>query len=206
LFSKALLIACLSALLIAPSFASPGDEIARAVAVNGASNVSQARPNQFLRAFGAIALRTQTRELPAYVIAAVGLRPDLAPKIVVVALRTAARQLGSKHAALSLITDRIVRAAIAANSDAAVSIARAAIEAFPALRQCVVAAAISAAPSKEAEIQAPSESPSASLGLITLAGSDDAGFSIGSDAFNPANVSDLSGSTGVNSPEQPPSH
>lgn len=178
----------------------------RAVAVSGAADTAQARPRQFLKAFTAVALRTQPRELPAYVVAAVNLRPDLSTRIVAVAVKAAVRQLESKQGALCGMIDRIVRAAIGANPEAAVSIARAAIEAAPDLRQCVVAAAVSAAPGKEAEIQAPAESPNISLALLTLSGMEDIEFSISTATFNPANFSDPSGSVRVNSPEQPPAH
>jgi hypothetical protein len=206
LFRNLLLIACGSVLFIASSFATPTEDIARAVAVRGVSDVSQARPKQFLKAFTVVALRTEPRDLPDYVVAAVNLRPDLSPKIVAVAFKSAIRQLESKQRALCGISDRIVRAAIAANPDAAVSIAKAAVEASPALRQCVVAAAVSAAPNKETEIQTAAESQSVSLALLTLSGMDDTAFSISSATLNPANLSDLSGSVRVNSPEQPPAH
>lgn len=205
-FRNVLLIACGSVLFSASSFATPTEDITRAVAVSGVSDISKARPKQFLKAFTAIAFRTQPRDLPDYVVAAVNLRPDLSPKIAAVAVRAAVRQLESKQGALCGITDRIVRAAIAGNPDAAVSIVKAAVEASPALSHCVVAAAVSAAPSKEAEIQTAAESQSVSLALLTLSGMDDTEFSISSATINPANLSDLSGNAGVNSPEQPPAH
>jgi hypothetical protein len=86
-----LLVALGSVLLNASAFATPAEEITRAVAVNGVSGVSQARPRLFLKAFTAVALRAQPRDLPDYVIAAVNLRPDLAPNSVAVAVKAAAR-------------------------------------------------------------------------------------------------------------------
>jgi len=205
-FRNVLLIVLGSVLSSGSSFATPTEDVTRAVLVSGVSDVSQAYPKQFLKAFTAVVLRTQPRDLPDYVVAAVNLRPDLSPKIVAVAVKAAVRKLESKQGAMRGIIDRIVRVAIAANPDAAVSIARAAIAAAPDLRQCVAALAISAAPNKEAEIQVPAESPSISLALLTLSGIDSEEFSVNSATINPANLSDLSGSVAVNSPEQPPTH
>jgi hypothetical protein len=189
-------------LLSVSALATPTEDIVRAVAVSGVSDVSQARPKQFLKAFTAVALRTQPRDLPDYVTAAVNLRRDLSPKIVAVALKAAVRQLESRQSALYAITERIIRAAVAANPDAAVSIARAAIEAFPSLRHCVVAAAASAVP----ENPTAAESQSVSLALLTLSGADSEELSVTSATINPANLSELSESVAVNSPEQPPAH
>ena len=205
-FRNVLLVVLGSVLFSGSSFATPTEDITRAVSVSGVSDVSQAYSKQFLTAFTAVVLRTQPRNLPDYVIAAVNLRPDLSAKIVAAAVKSAARQLESKQDALCLITDRIVRAAIAANRDAAVSIAKAAIAASPASRHCVVTAAISSAPNKEAEIQVPAESPSIFLALLTLSEIDSEEFFINSATINPANLSDLTGSIVVNSPEQPPTH
>ena len=205
-FRNVLLIVLGSVLFGGSSFATPTEDITRAVSVSGVSDVAQAHPKQFLKAFTAVAARTQPHDLPDYVVAAVNLRPDLSPRIVAVAVKAAVRKLESKQGALRGIIDRIVRVAIAANPDAAVSIARAAIAAAPDLRQCVAALAISAAPNKEAEIQVPAESPSISLALLTLSGIDSEEFSVNSATINPANLSDLSGSVAVNSPEQPPTH
>ena len=205
-FRNVLLVVLGSVLFSGSSFATPTEDITRAVSVSGVSDVSQAHSKQFLTAFTAVVLRTQPRNLPDHVIAAVNLRPDLSAKIVAAAVKSAARQLESKQDALCLITDRIVRAAIAANRDAAVSIAKAAIAASPASRHCVVTAAISSAPNKEAEIQVPAESPSIFLALLTLSEIDSEEFFINSATINPANLSDLTGSIVVNSPEQPPTH
>lgn len=206
LFGNALLVACGVILFSAPAFATPTDDIVRAVAVSGAADVSQARPRQFLRAFTAIVSRTQPRDLPDYVAAAVTVRPDLSPKIVAVALKAAVQKLEAKQGALGAIAERIIRAAIAANPDAAVAIAKASIEASPALRHYVVIAAVSAAPNHESEIRTTAQSQSISLALLTLSRSDSEGFSMSSATLSPANLSDLGGSVGVNSPEQPPTH
>src|ERR1044072_7535276 len=107
-------------LLSAPAFANPADEITRAVTVNGVSEVSAATHRQFLKAFTAVALRVQPRDLPDYVIAAINLRPDLTPNAVAVAVKAAGRNWESKPELLCPLIERIVRAAIAANPGAAV--------------------------------------------------------------------------------------
>src|SRR6266705_6409355 len=67
--------------------AQPSDEIRRAVAASGAPSVSQAPPDTFLHAFSSVLVRSRGRDVPAYVSAAVTMRPDLAPQITVAALR-----------------------------------------------------------------------------------------------------------------------
>ena len=86
------LVLCGCTVLAVPVFASPADEIIRAVKANGVSDVSHARPQQFVKAFAAVTVRVQPRDLPAYVAGAINLRPDLTANVVAVAVK--ARQGG----------------------------------------------------------------------------------------------------------------
>src|SRR5206468_2623210 len=63
------------------------DALTRAVRVAGASSVETATPEQFLRALNSLFVRSTAQEICEYVGAAVRARPDLAPRIVVAALR-----------------------------------------------------------------------------------------------------------------------
>jgi hypothetical protein len=191
-----LVVAFSAALLASSSLATPTEDIERAVAVNGVSDISQTRPKQFLKAFTAITIRTQPRELPGYVVAAVNLRRDLSPKITAVAIKAAVKGWESKQGALLGLIDQIIRAAITADPSAAISIVQAGVEASPALRHCVMTAAVAAAPNQQTAIRFAAESHFASLALLSLSGIDEAVFPAGSVTLNPASV---------NSPEQPPS-
>ena len=186
------------------AFAAPVDEITRAVNANGVVEVSQARPRRFIKAFTSIALRVQPRNLPDYVIAAINLRPDLARNVVAVAVKATTKNFEGKPEALCAMIQRIVRAAIAANPDAAVSIARAGAAAAPTLRRCVVSAAIAAAPQAKDEILEAATTQTLPFAFLTFSASDSAGFSFSTATLNPANISDLA-EDDVNSPEQPPS-
>lgn len=202
-FRNAVLILCASALLPASAFGTPAEEISRAVAVTGAADVSTAGPRQFLKAFTAVAMRTQPRELPQYVIAAANLRPDLASNIVAVAVKAAVKNSEEKPRVLCAVIDRIIRAAIAANPDAVVAIVRAGASASPQMRQCVVNGAISAAPmAKDAIVQA-ANAKAIPFAFLTFSAADSSGFSFTAATLSPANISDLRDSD-VNSPEQPP--
>ena len=174
--------------------------------MNSASDVSVARSTGFLRAFAAVAVHAQARELPAYVTAAIDLRPDLSGKIVAVAVKAAIKHWEARPGALCQMIERIVTAAIAANPRAAVSIAQAAVAAAPDMRTCVVDAAISAAPGREAAIQNATESRGAAFGFLSFSEKMETGFAFSAGSLNPANISDLRGEQTVNSPEQPPSH
>jgi hypothetical protein len=201
-----LLVASSSVLLRTSAFAMPAEEITQAVAVQGVLDISQARPRQFVKAFTAVALRAQPRDLPDYVIAAVNLRPDLAPNVAAVAVKAAVKNWEAKPEALCTMIERIVRAAIAADPDSAVSIAKAAVSASPELRRCVVAAAVSARPEeKEAIVQA-ANSKTMPFAFLTFSATDISGFTFTAATLNPANISDLGGDGNVNSPEQPPSY
>jgi hypothetical protein len=193
-----LLVTCGSALLATSAFANPAEEISRAVAANGAADVSKAPPVQFMKAFAAVAFRVQPRDLPDYVIAAVNLRPDLTQNIVAVAVKAAVNNWEAKPEVLCVMIERIVRAAIAANPDAAVSIARAGASAAPTLRRCVISAAIAAAPQAKDEILAVASAKTQSFAFLVFS-------SAGSAIVNPANISEV-GDAAVTSPEQPPSH
>jgi hypothetical protein len=172
--------------------------------VQGVADVSAAKPKQFLKAFTAVALRIQPRELPAYVIAAVNFRPELAPNIVAVAVKAATKNSEDKPTALCSIINRIVRAAIVVNPDAVVAVVRAAASSSPQFRHCAANGAISGAPAaKDAIVQA-AMTKAVPFAFLTFSASDQSGFSFTAPTLSPANISDL-GEDDVNSPEQPPS-
>ena len=199
-----MLIMCAAALLPASALATPAKEISQAVAAGGGGDATTAQPKQFLKAFTAVALRAQPRQLPDYVIAAINLRPELTSNIVAVAVKAAVKNSEDKPSALCAMIDRIVRAAIAANPDAVVSVVRAAASASPQMRQCVVNGAIAAAPmAKEAILQAGLVKAVPSS-FVSLSASDQSGFFFTAATLSPANISDLRDDD-VNSPEQPPS-
>jgi hypothetical protein len=99
-----------------------------------------------------------------------------------------------------------VKAAIAADPDAAVSIAKAAVSSSSTFRHCALSAAIAAAPDKEDKIVATAGEKTVPYAFLTVSPSDTTGFAFSSATLNPANISDLAGNGVVNSPEQPPSH
>lgn len=203
LFQIVLLVLSASVLLTPSLLATPADEISRAVAVNGVADVSSAHPKQFLKAFTAVAMRTHPRELPNYVIAAVTLRPELAPNIAAVAIKAAVKNTEKKPGTLCLLIDRIIRAAIAGNPEAVLAIVKAGASASPELRHCILTAAISAVPgSREAIVQA-ANARGLPFAFLTFSASGYSGFSFSAPTLNPANISDL-GSGSVVSPEQPP--
>lgn len=204
-FARLLLTFGCALLLAAPAFANPTEEITRAVTVNGIADVSAARPRQFLKAFTAVALRVQPRDLPDYVIAAINLRPDLTPNAVAVAVKTAVRNWESKPELLCPLIERIVKAAIAANPGAAVAIAKAGASASPHLRRCVVAAAISAAPEARDQIVEAATNKIPAFAYLTFSASDSGGFSYKAPTLNPANISEPVDDNTVTSPEQPAS-
>lgn len=200
------LVLCTSLLSAVSALANPTDEIIRAVAANGVSDISQARPRQFVKAFNAIALRTPPRDLPDYVVAATNLRPDLAPNVVAVAIKAAVKNWEAKPQLLCALIERIVRAAITVNPQAAVSIAKAGASASTELRRCVLEAAISAAPDKKDAIVNAVTSPAQPFAFLTFSASDTSGFSFTAATLSPANISDLRDDDHVTSPEQPPAH
>ena len=200
-----LLVTCVSTFLTASSFATPAEEIARAVAVNGVSSISQARPTQFLKAFTSVALRTQPRDLPDYVVAAVSLRSDLSPNIVAVAVNAATRRWEAKPEALCAIVQRIVKEAITADPEAAVPIANAAISASPELRRYIVAAAISAKPDEKNVIVRATDDKTVPFAFLSFPAFDSSGRAFTAAPLNPSNIWDLENAGNVNSPEQPAS-
>jgi hypothetical protein len=131
------------------------DALTRAVTVAGASSVATATPDQFLRALNSLFVRSNAREVCAYVGAAVRARPDLAPQIVVAALTVSRvgprtdskdfKQPVGKELSCEQV-DCIIRAAIAAHPSATREIMDAAIAAAPLLRDCIVAAAAQPCP------------------------------------------------------------
>jgi hypothetical protein len=192
--------------LAAQAFATPAEEISRAVEANGVSDVSQARARQFVRAFTAVTFRVPPRELPDYVAGAIDLRPDLAPNVVAVAVKAAVKNWETKPQLLCALIERIVRAAIAANPDAAVAIAKAGASAAPTLRRCVISAAVDAAPEAKDQIVEGATAKTIPLAFLTFSAADASGFSSWGANLNPANISQVGGNGVVNSPEQPPSY
>ena len=122
-----------------------GDALTHAVQVAGASSVATATPDQFLRALNSLFARSTAAEVCAYVGAAVRARPDLAPEIVVAALRVTSvnprtdfkdfKQPVGKEISCDE-ANCIYQAAIAAHPSAAKEIYDAAIAAAPLLRDC----------------------------------------------------------------------
>jgi hypothetical protein len=123
--------------------ASPIDEIMRAVSAGGTRNVQQAEPRVYLNAFSSVLARKKEKDVPAYVSAAVKLRPDLADRVVVAALhahRYSDKEMAGKEVACDWV-EPIIREAIAAAPRAKDAIVRAAIESDPWARDCILAAA-----------------------------------------------------------------
>ena len=198
-----LLVLCASVFLTASALATPAEEISRAVAVNGVADVATAHPKQFLKAFNAVALRIQPRELPNYVTAAIDLRSELAPNIAAVAIKAAVKNSKAKSGLGCALVDRIISAAITANPEAVLAVVKAAASAAPELRQCTVNAAISNAPGEKEAILQAANGQVVPFAFLTFSASDQSGFSFTAPTLNPANISDL-GDSNVNSPEQPP--
>jgi hypothetical protein len=203
LFQIVLLFLSTSVLLTPSVLATPAEEISRAVAVDGVTDLSVAPPKQFLRAFTATAIRAQPRELPNYVVAAVQFRPELAPNITAIAIKAAIKNAEAKPGILCVLIDRIIRAAIAGNPEAVVVIAKAGASASSELRQCVLAAAISAAPSSKDAIVQAINARALPFAFLTFSAAAHSGFSFTAPTLNPANIADH-GSGSVVSPEQPP--
>jgi hypothetical protein len=201
-YRVAALVLCAS-LVTASALATPAEEISRAVAVHGVTDVSAAHPKQFLKAFTAVALRAQPRELPDYVIAAINLRSDLAPNFAAIAIKAVVKNSEMKPGGRCVLIDRIIRAALAANPDAVIAIVKAAASASPELRQCVISAAISTVPGARNAIVQAANTGAVPFAFLNFSTTGRGGFSFTAPTLNPANISDL-GESNVNSPEQPP--
>src|SRR6266403_2006777 len=129
----------------AAGWAYGNDALTHAVNVAGASSVATATPDQFLRALDSLFARSTAADVCAYVGAAVRARPDLAPQIVVAALRVSRvsprtdfkdfKQPVGKEISCDE-ANCIYQAAIAAHPSAAKEIYDAAIAAAPLLRDC----------------------------------------------------------------------
>ncbi len=129
----------------AAGWAYGNDALTHAVNVAGASSVATATPDQFLRALDSLFARSTAADVCAYVGAAVRARPDLAPQIVVAALRVSRvsprtdfkdfKQPVGKEISCDE-ANCIYQAAIAAHPSAAREIYDAAIAAAPLLRDC----------------------------------------------------------------------
>jgi hypothetical protein len=133
------------------------DDLTHAVNVAGASSIEAATPDQFLGGLNSLFVRSNAREVCAYVGAAVRARPDLAPQIVVAALRVSRvsrsdskdfKQPVGKEISCEDI-ECIIRAAIEAHPSATREIVSAAVAAAPLLRDCIVAAANAVQPCQE---------------------------------------------------------
>ena len=152
-------------------------------------------------------MRVEPRDLPAYVAGAINLRADLTPNVVAVAVKTAVKNWQTKPQLLCAMIERIVRAAIAANPDAAAAIAKAGASAAPTSRSCVISAAVAAAPQAKDQILEAAMTKTVPLAFLTFSAADASGFSSwGGGNLSPANISQVGGDGVVNSPEQPPSH
>ena len=180
----------LSFLCATCTIAAPTDDLTQAVAVAGVASVRQASPDDFLRAFTAILVRAKSRDVPAYVGAAVKLRPDLAGKIVFAALNTRRSKVDSNKLSWAEI-ERVIKTAVAANPGAAAEIVMFAIRAQPSARDSIVATAIAAAAPEQriAILRAAGAAESAPLSHPTTIGT-----------INPINPIE---DPPVNSPEQP---
>jgi len=183
------------------AFATPSDDLVRAIASAHAPSATEASPKQFLRAYMSILVRARPREVIWYVNAAIKARPDLAAKIVAVTLevRRLRMKADDKRQNCREIGD-IVQAAVMANNETAAAIVKAAVEVEPFARDCIVAAATAAAPDQRlAFLQAAGEAQPASLVRAGLNGSSGLIPTIGT--INPA---DYTSPGNVMSPEQPP--
>jgi hypothetical protein len=129
--------------LVAGVLAAPSDEITRAVSKSGGADVKHATPDQFNKAFAAVLLHVKRDDVPAYVSAAAKLRPDLADRIVVMAIRVArpsGRDADFKKPPCHWV-EPIIRAAIEAAPDEKDAIVRAALASDPWAREYILAAA-----------------------------------------------------------------
>jgi hypothetical protein len=187
--------------VIGSGIAGPLDELAAAVARGGAPSVREASPRQFLGAYAAVLVRAKPKEVIWYVNAAVKLRPDLAPKIVVITLNVLRPNMKVAHSPqmCQQIAD-IIQAAVMGNPDAAVAIVKEAVEAQPFARDCIVTAAIAAAPDQKIALAAAAYASS-----VGSSGADPNGSYAFIPAIGTINPADYSRPENVNSPEQPPS-
>jgi hypothetical protein len=113
--------------------------LARAVRAAGASSIGTATPDQFLRAFNSLLVRSSQRDVCALVGAAAKARADLADRIVAAALTAGRPVRGYSRELPCDWVECIIRAAIAADPSAADEIINAALQAAPMLRDCISA-------------------------------------------------------------------
>jgi hypothetical protein len=139
-------------------------DLARAVAAAGAGSIGTATPDQFLRAFDSLLVRSNQREMCALVARAVRARPDLADRIVVAAL-TASRPVRRYSELPCDRVECIIQAAIAADPSAADQIINAALQAAPMLRECI--SAIQPCPPTNAFVQPSIISPINPANFVT---------------------------------------
>jgi hypothetical protein len=190
----------LSASGIPSGVATPVDELTRAVAISGAASATSASARQFFSAYLSILARAKPNEVIWYVNAAVRLRPDLAPNIVVVTLNVHRRNMheGKKRESCQEISD-IVQAAVLVSPSSANAIVKAAVQAAPFARECIVAAASTAAPEQRLTFLQAARDAQADRSGGVFNGSYASIPTIGT--INPA---DYTPPANVNSPEQPP--
>jgi hypothetical protein len=128
--------------------AAPDGDLLRAVQAAGASSTGSATPDQFIRAFNSLVVRTSPQALCDLVARAARARPDLADRIAVAAV-TAGRpvrgysrdykQPVGKETSCDWV-QCIIRAATGPNPRAYDAVVAAILEAAPMLRDCIAAA------------------------------------------------------------------
>jgi hypothetical protein len=187
-FALRLLLSAASVLIATSMFSAPADEITRAVTAGGASTVKSADAKTFTRGFSAVLIKQKEDQVAAYVTAAVKLRPDLGCQTFDAALRAV---LGNKPASSQRTNNltQIVKAAVAADPEAAACVVSAAIRFDSAAREQVVAAALAAAPDQRTAIM---QAASEAKGGASMRGAsfDAEGQPGGAGTMNPANLSD----------------
>jgi autotransporter-associated beta strand protein len=109
------------------------DQLVHAVTLAGAPNVKDASAATFISAFSSVIIRAKNEEVCVYAIAAATLRPDLIGEILVATRKS---REGEPRFTCECI-ERIIRAAIAADSKAAGTIVNAALYAEPDARDCI---------------------------------------------------------------------
>ena len=188
--------------------ATPTAEIANAVAVGGAPDVSAAPADIFMRALTAVLVRVPANDLPLYATAAVEARADFSIKIAETSLRVLAgraKQSLSENELKQIAA--VIDATVTARPTGAVTIVAAAIRILPAARERIIVAASTAAPDQKSQIAAAAKDYTVallSLGLLRTSAEDSTMNGAG---FNPSNSSkpkDGDDDDGVVSPERPP--
>ena len=121
------------------------DNLVRAVGLAGVASAKDASTSTFINAYSSVVIRAKNEELCMYAIAAVTLRPDLIGEILVATRKS---RKGEPRFTCECL-ERIIRAAIAADSKAAGTIVQAALYAEPDARDCIGGAAHAADPCQQ---------------------------------------------------------